>query len=90
MGGDAPSGADDVGGPTEVDPFALKWADQRANILRAFLFMRGDDGVEHGAQELAEKTQSELVALCVHAGAARPQAGHRQAVVEVGAGSVGG
>ena len=57
-----------------MDPFALKWADQRANILRAFLFMRGDDGVEHGAQELAEKTHSELVALCVQAQRDRKQA----------------
>ena len=74
MGGDGASETDDVGGPTEEDPFALKWADQRANILRAFLFMRGDDGVEHGAQELAEKSHSELVALCVQAQRDRKQA----------------
>ena len=37
MGGDGLSKAEDAGGPTEVDPFALKWADQCESILRAFL-----------------------------------------------------
>ena len=67
MGGDGPSASADIRGPTDENPFALKWDDQRANILRAFLFMRGDDGVEHGAEELAKKTHSELVDLCVQA-----------------------
>ena len=61
------SEAGEVVGPTEEDPFALKWVDQRANILRAFLFVWGDDGVDHSAQDLAEKSHTELVALCVQA-----------------------
>ena len=67
MGGDGPSASADIMGPTDEGPFALKWDDQRVNILRAFLFMRGDDGVEHGAEELAKKTHAELVVLCVQA-----------------------
>ena len=43
MGGNAVSEAGEVVGPTEEDLFALKWVDQRVNILRAFLFVWGDD-----------------------------------------------
>ena len=65
ISGGVVSEAGEVVGPTEEDPFALKWVDQRANILRAFLFVWGDDGVDHSAQDLAEKSHAELVALCV-------------------------
>ena len=50
---------------TEEDPFALIWADQRVNILRAFLFVWGDDGVDHSAQDLAAMSHAQLVELCV-------------------------
>ena len=49
MGGDTVSETEEVVGLMEEDPFALKWADQRENIVRAFLFVWGDDGVDHSA-----------------------------------------
>ena len=52
-------------GPSEQDPFALKWADQRANILRGFLFVWGDDGIDHSAADLEKMDHEQLVALCV-------------------------
>ena len=67
MGDEAVCEAEDVMGLTEEDPFVLKWADQHTNILRMFLFMQGDDGGEHSAQELVRKSHLELVALCVQA-----------------------
>ena len=59
------SEAGEVVGLTEEDPFALKWVDQRVNILRAFLFVWGDDGVDHSAQDLAKMSHEQLVGLCV-------------------------
>ena len=72
MGGAAAAESDGgVIGPSEVDPFALMWSDQRANILRGFLFLRGDDGVEFEVGTLADKSHAELVAMCEQAQRAR-------------------
>ena len=51
-------------GPSEVDPFAREWAEERQNILRAFLFVQGDDGVDYGAERLAGMDQEALVLAC--------------------------
>ena len=54
MGGSDAGGkaAEVPAGPSDEDPFALQWADQRPNILRGFLFVWGDDGVDHSAADL--------------------------------------
>ena len=72
MGGD--SAVEDVGGViglSDVDSFALAWSDQRADTLRGFLFLPGDDGVDVEVSALAGKSHAELVEMCTQAQRAR-------------------
>ena len=65
MGGDAVSETKEVVGLMEEDLFMLNWVNQCANILCMFLFMWGDDGVDHNTQDLAKMSHWQLVELCV-------------------------
>ena len=85
MGGSDAGGkaAEVPAGLSDEDPFALQWADQRPNILRGFLFVWGDDGVDHSAADLEKMSHEQLVDLCVQKQQDREKAIDKPWVVSV-------
>ena len=51
-------------GPSETDPYAKEWSEQRTNMLRAFLFIHGDEGVDWNTEQLKGMTHRQLVLEC--------------------------
>ena len=52
-------------GPTEEEPFAVVWAEQPLNVLRAFLVVYPDsDGFDYTCEQVAEYDLKQAVAEC--------------------------